>query len=230
MNVALLCLLLMQIVCVFSHGSLFPNIRLLKHSSIASCEYLQDLKDAPFNHEYAGFSKQSDEAPCSSFRVLHTKSKIGEGKADFDKASKYLHSFEMINSLGWAEMVTCPTLRPGDVIGTLVNCYKLVWSLNPCRVTSVRRDNNFSEVAFSTLSGHLIAGEERFRVTLDPDDNVYFSLFSFTKGASSGPGILGIGGGIVGKIAMPFIRPLQRTFFKNQLQAMSTLMREERLG
>ena len=104
----------------------------------------------------------------------------------------------------------------------------MVWALNPCRVTSVRKDKYLSEIAFSTLSGHLIAGEERFRVILDPHDDVYFSLFSFTKGASSGPGVLGLGGGLLGRIVMPLIRPLQKSFFTNQLREMNSLMGQKR--
>lgn len=207
-----------------------PNVRLVKHGSVAVGEYLRGLKEAPFNHEYAGYSRDSDDTPTSSFRVLHRRVKIGTGKSDFAKASRFLHSFEMINNLGWAEVIgprgdDWDSIRPGDVIGTLVNCYRVVWSLNPCRVTSVRKEGNVSEVGFSTLSGHLIAGEERFRVTLDPvDSSVVFSMFSFTKGASSGPGILGVGRGVVGKVAMPFIRPLQRDFFRSQEKSMLTIM------
>lgn len=210
----------------------FPNIRVMKHSSIAAGEYLRGLKEAPFNHEYAGYSKDSDEAPSSKFSVLERNVRIGTGKSDFAKASRFLESFEMINDLGWAEVIDPRgedrvSFRPGDVIGTLVHCYKVVWALNPCRITSVRKEVNLSEIGFSTLSGHLIAGEERFRITLNPDDSVFFSMFSFTRGTPTGPGVLGVGGGIVGKIAMPFIRPLQRSFFRSQEKSMLALMKHK---
>ena len=68
-------------------------------------------------------------------------------------------------------------VRVGTVIGTLVKCYGLVWSLNPCRVVDIQRSQKvkvagastdtsdsdrefmYSQIAFSTLDGHLIAGK-----------------------------------------------------------------------
>jgi len=209
-----------------SMGHIFPNIRVMKHDRQNAQAYLRSMAKEPFNHEYVGSSKSSDSRPCSSFIDLRRSTQVGVGRADFERASKLMFSFAMINDLKWAEVIFPSNVAVGDTIGTLVKCYKLVWSLNPCRITSVRREKRVSEVAFSTLSGHLIAGEERFRVTYDENDqSVIFSMYSFTKGATIGPGILGMAGGIVGKVAMPFIRPLQRSFFASQESAMMSLMR-----
>jgi uncharacterized protein (UPF0548 family) len=245
-----------------------PNVQIVKHDELSARRYLHSLRDAPFNHEHAGNSKSSDEAPCAGFLDLRRDVRIGSGREDFLKASKLVLSFAMVNKLGWAQLISArgsssggggassaPSCREGgdsssdnnlvatttitktttrtsskpqvgDVIGTLVNCYKVVWALNPCRVTSVREESNICEVAFSTLSGHLIAGEERFRVTYadDEDGAVMFSMYSFTKGATSGPGVLGLCSGVVGRMAMPCIRPLQRRFFRGQEKAMVDLM------
>ena len=215
-------------VCIAHGNQVFPNIRVFKQSIESSRSYLSSKANAPFNHDFVGASKDEESIPSSKFRVLQREVSVGSGKADFDKASKLMFSFAMINKLQWAEVIAPETVRVGDTIGTLVKCYKLVWSLNPCRITSVRREDTMSEVGFSTLSGHLIAGEERFRVIYNKDDgSVKFTMFSFTKGATTGPGILGVPGGIVGRLAMPFIRPLQRRFFSCQAAAMVSLMQRD---
>jgi uncharacterized protein (UPF0548 family) len=76
------------------------------------------------------------------------------------------------------------------------------------------RDMRVSQVAFSTVEGHLIAGEERFRVLYDYGGNgdVFFECLSFTRGA-----------GPVGKAVMPAIRPLQGIFFRDVSARMCTI-------
>ncbi len=69
-----------------------------------------------------------------------------------------------------------------------------------------------SHIAFATLRGHLIAGEERFRVRKEANNDVFFDMDSFSKGAG------------LGVVAMPFIRQIQRQFFVDQSLAMRRLM------
>lgn len=92
------------------------------------------------------------------------------------------------------------------------------WTINPCKIVSILKEvkqniNNedkiVTEVVISTRKGHLIQGEERFRVLYNKDKTVDFEIFSFTKGA-----------GLLGIIAMPLIRPLQDKFFKDNVKSM----------
>jgi uncharacterized protein (UPF0548 family) len=72
-----------------------------------------------------------------------------------------------------------------------------------------------SQIGFCTLQGHLIDGEERFRVKMDEENgDCYYVMYSFTKGS-----------GILGKIAMPLIRPLQKSFFKDQATAIKDMFK-----
>ncbi len=202
-----------------------PNIKVLKHSPSASQDYLGSLQDAPFNHKHAGksiaFSMKDaadmdhDQAP-PSFLPLQKRVRIGRGMKDFERASEYLLDFGMTNDLSWADVViNSEDGKPqvGTIIGTLVKCYKLVWSLNPCRIVDIQKGINnggnngfrYSQVAFSTLEGHLISGEERFRVLIDTNigsnsyEEVFLDLYSFTKGGSA----------LLGGLSMSLIRPLQ---------------------
>ncbi|CAN0291350.1 unnamed protein product, partial [Scytosiphon promiscuus] len=74
-----------------------------------------------------------------------------------------------------------------------------------------------SSVGFSTVYGHLIQGEERFSIEFrEEDSTVWLDLYSISRGA-----------GVLGKIAMPFIRPIQKAFFAGQCKEMLRLVGEE---
>jgi uncharacterized protein (UPF0548 family) len=138
----------------------------------------------------------------------------------------------MLKGMSWAEFV-CPEGEPiakGMVCATLVKCYQLLWTFNPCKVVCKdqrKQDKGqgvYSQVAISTLDGHLIQGEEKFQVqlnTIQGNDQVKgtvtLSLLSFTRGS-----------GILGSIAMPFIRPLQTYFFNDIVASFRNIMEEER--
>ena len=140
----------------------------------------------------------------------------------------------MLDRVPWAEFV-CPqgqSVTKGTVCATLVKCYQLIWAFNPCRV--VCRDRSvatnhgktvYSQLAISTLEGHLIEGEEKFRVEFDTTDgneerdtnSVTISLLSYTRGA-----------GVLGAIAMPLIRPLQDYFFNDVVRSLQSLIDDSR--
>jgi len=96
------------------------------------------------------------------------------------------------------------------------------WTINPCRIVNILKESKINinnevkmitEVVISTRKGHLIKGEERFRIVYNQDKTVDFDMYSFTKGS-----------GLIGTIAMPLIRPLQDKFFKDNLKFMKSLM------
>jgi uncharacterized protein (UPF0548 family) len=62
----------------------------------------------------------------------------------------------------------------------------------------------YSSIGFSTVKGHLLAGEERFGVEWrqDLDDSVWLDLWSVSRGSE-----------VLGRIAFPFVIPIQRAFF-----------------
>jgi len=168
----------------------------------------------------SSFEPPTTSSPFDSFRETNYSVCIGQGARDFAKATNLLFSFANINSLTWAKVVllkknrsSATSVVKGDVLGTLVRCYGLVWALNPCRVVCAEKKGALSQIAFSTLRGHLIAGEERFRVIMDDQGLVFFDAYSFTKGS-----------GVLGTLAMPLIRPLQRAFFNDQGAAMKAHM------
>jgi len=146
--------------------------------------------------------------------------KIGYGVSDFDKASNILFSFNMTNMLDWIQIVSLPgKLSKGDPICTNSRFYNSpLWTLNPCKVVSVSKDvkTHQSHILYATVDGHLIAGEEIFRVFMSPKtQDVIFEIKSLSKGS-----------GWLGKLCSPLIRPLQDKFLRENMESMQKLMSE----
>lgn len=195
---------------------------------------LQKIETLPINHNYSGASCNEDGANCpKSFLRLNESIVIGRGFDDFQRASRIMFSFGMVDGMSWANIVTLTGVKKTDLavgssLGTLIKCYNSIWTLNPCRICHLNRSGNASliskrngvkcvdQIAYSTVVGHLISGEERFRVILADNDQVIFDIYSFTKGA-----------GGLGKLVMPFIRPIQRSFFRDVTLTMKKLMGTE---
>jgi hypothetical protein len=75
------------------------------------------------------------------------------------------------------------------------------------------------QLCWSYVVGHLLAGEERFRVAMNKNKDVTLELFSFSKPANC-----------LVKLAMPMIRPLQGRFFDDSAKAFVELMADETGG
>eukprot|EP00746_Dinoflagellata_sp_MGD_P000897 gnl/MRDRNA2_/MRDRNA2_101667_c0_seq1.p1 gnl/MRDRNA2_/MRDRNA2_101667_c0~~gnl/MRDRNA2_/MRDRNA2_101667_c0_seq1.p1 ORF type:complete len:640 (+),score=96.83 gnl/MRDRNA2_/MRDRNA2_101667_c0_seq1:53-1972(+) len=222
----------------------FPDVRPWYHSPFYMQEKLGELRYADFNHEHAGLSCHlaediTEKNTPPGFQLRRHRVTVGSGELDFRRAREYMCRFVMIDRLPWANLILgneepvaeTSSYSPGAMVATEVKCYNLVWSFNPCRI--VCNDNDVQahvaygaggetlracQVAYSTVRGHLIAGEERFRVIYDEtsggDGRVVFEALSFTRGA-----------GVLGDIVMFFVRPLQSAFFKDVGKAMQELMR-----
>jgi len=194
---------------------------------------IDSYSERGFNHDFPGFLSHQSELessqfnPDESFTVLSKDIIIGHGAADFKKANNLLFQFQMINKLPWISIrhflnKEGLAIQPGQNIGILVHVYKLFWVLNPGRITCVSRNvrvgrgsesTTLSEVAFSTLTGHLLAGEERFRVLQSRDGIIRFEVLSFSRGA-----------GLLGRLLLPLMRPLQHQFLRDVTQCMRRLI------
>ena len=215
-----------------SIGSL-PNIQLLKHNQKTIDDAISKNDLRPINHEYPGASCVVGVRPIPpSYRILIKSIVVGHGLKDFKRASELMFSFDAVHSLPWANIVSSTGVKKRDFkvgtgLCTLIKCYKLVWSLNPCRISHISRGSStkqqlggsklVDQIAYSTVEGHLLSGEERFRVSLADNDDVIFDVYSFAKGA-----------GAIGTLAVPFIRPIMGSFFKEVTLSMKKLMAQNR--
>lgn len=212
----------------------FPALSILPFTEIDIRCRLKDADHSPFNHIFVDRIASIDrhDVPPKGYKIKSKVVECGKGIETFHRASKIMKRFAMINGLSWAKFVSQDSLEilaPGSTVATVVKCYGLVWSFNPCRIVTAFYDNQMkirplladekrcSEISFATLEGHLIAGAEKFRVVLHSDERVTYEMISFTKGA-----------GLFGSISMPFIRPLQSHFFNDQAKLLLQLLKTER--
>jgi len=114
------------------------------------------------------------------------------------------------------------TIKPAS--GSLM---ELVYGQRVDTISRRGRDSGtYSEVVYSTLDGHLIAGEEAFRVYMEPRSpavnraavhEVYYEIISYSRGC-----------GLLGSLMIPFVRPLQNKFLDEHCASMKFLMSKRR--
>ncbi|KAL7533823.1 hypothetical protein ACHAXR_005462 [Thalassiosira sp. AJA248-18] len=84
---------------------------------------------------------------------------------------------------------------------------KSIFVVNPVHVAYEVKDGRYSSTAYATLSGHLLAGEERVTVRKGMGGEVEVEIVSFSRSSSS----------IGGKIIWPLIGRMQKQFFLSEM-------------
>lgn len=175
--------------------------------------------DARHNYELVGMTRSGkprlDARGQGRVRVIHKEVELGtRGQRGLSEASAALLAFRMHDGSrtnGIALSHACA--HPGDVIATYARSGLGAWCVNACRVLYTDRARHSLAVAYGTLRGHWLAGEERMVVELEPHTGrVTFSLLSVSRG--SGP---------LGALVFPFIRGMQERFFTEQVHTMQRL-------
>lgn len=217
MNLSQLLFYLIGIFCVPNHSL---NLSFRKHNLAEIRSILSTSNKLKINHNCAAMSRNNTNVIPLHFKKQSSQIYLGSGQQCYKSTVNTVFSFDW--KLNWAEVhfnrnFTRRFPQPGDSLITLINCFGLVWVLSPCRVVYADHDTSCdpnvlqsSQIAYATLDTHLIAGEERFRVWMDTNHDVYFEIFSFSKGA-----------GILGKCAILAIRILQHWFLKDVCKSVS---------
>jgi len=110
--------------------------------------------------------------------------------------------------------------------GRLATCartyFPFVWVVNPVVETyraegqpsardhwaDLPAGDRYAAIAYTTLAGHLLEGEERLAVVRDGPDAVVAHILSVSRGS-----------GCLGRLVFPFVGPMRRRFFDAQLDA-----------
>ncbi|XP_068646434.1 UPF0548 protein At2g17695 [Aristolochia californica] len=154
-------------------------------------------KSGPFNYDskHSGASSK----PLSSVQHLsddgfflnHSRVLLGSGEPTFEKAKVALRRWRHFN-LNWAFVDSKTPIETGTKFCV---CLKeiLPWVALPLQVayidenSSSRGGGNNLKGSFSfgsgTLRGHLLAGEERFSIEWDENNQVWYEILSFSKPA-----------------------------------------------
>ncbi|EFN59596.1 hypothetical protein CHLNCDRAFT_132985 [Chlorella variabilis] len=167
------------------------SLRLLKPSALDMDSLMQEWSSRECNHEFAGASASAPDVPQGvkkgSFMITTNRKKVGEGKAAYDAAIAAIKSWQHLQ-LGW-NCTTTPALKPGVTICSATQTV-VPWSVLPAQVVYCKEESaefgpgdkgmRFS-VGMSSLTGHQLAGEERFQVELHADGSVWYDIYLFSR-------------------------------------------------
>jgi uncharacterized protein (UPF0548 family) len=163
----------------------------------------------PFSYAAVGATAQ---APPAGYAVDRTRIKLGEGEQTFQAAKAALRRWEQFR-LGWVEAWSPDApIQSGEVVAVVARAVGFWW-LNCCRIVYVVDDSGPIDkfgFAYGTLPGHVESGEERFLIEWDrSDNNVWYDILAFSRPHH-----------FVTRIGQPFVRRMQKRFWRDSAQAM----------
>ncbi|EEF40655.1 conserved hypothetical protein [Ricinus communis] len=151
-------------------------------------------KSSAFNYDpkYKGATakpvtslKEDSELTRDGFFVNHARVLLGSGLDTFDKGKSALQNWRHFG-LNWAFVDPKTAIQSGVKFCV---CYKefLPWVMMPLQMIYVKESRNAKKGMASfcfgggTLQGHLLAGEERFSIEMDENNQVWYEILSFSK-------------------------------------------------
>lgn len=164
---------------------------LVRPSDAAIQALLDHARVAPHNYAEVGLSRQAD-APAGYWP--------NRGQATlavpFERACEALLGLQMFD-LGWLRVTG--RVAEGEPVAVCTRVLG-VWTAQACRVIYVERDQTWLRWGYGTVSGHAMAGEERFEVRREGEAVVY-EVFSYSRPDT-----------LFSRLTLPLVRPLQRRF------------------
>ena len=156
-------------------------------------------------------SKLQDGYQCKSIRRV-----LGFGKVLYSEISGKILNGKWPNTMTWAKIYSQGSNDIGDLLLTHTRCFG-VWSVNPCRITT-KTTNSFvggkgdeTIFAYRTVDGHLLQGEESYRLRYRESSNeVELQIITCARINS-----------IFRPFLEPFIRPLQDRFLRESVVSFS---------
>lgn len=182
---------------------------LRKPSAEVVRRFLARQANMPLSYPAVGATATS---PPPGYVVDHTRIRLGEGEAVFEKAKAALQRWEQFR-LGWVEPCAMDApIRKGEIVAILGRGMGMWW-LNACRIIYVvdesGPDTRFG-FAYGTLPGHIQRGEERFLIEWDQrDGSVWFDILAFSR-----PNY------VLTRLGYPLVRRAQKRFGREAAQAM----------
>lgn len=134
--------------------------------------------DAELTYAEHGLT-QSSRAP-EGYRVARHRVVVGEGRDAFTRLAEGILGWELHRLAGLSVRAQAPRAGEGVhvVSGFGFGKFRL---LAPCRVVWMEEGTTRAGFGYGTLPGHPEAGEESFVAVLEPDGQVYFELFAFSR-------------------------------------------------
>ncbi|KIY99763.1 hypothetical protein MNEG_8198 [Monoraphidium neglectum] len=149
------------------------------------------MRSRQVNHVDAGASVTAPDLPPAvkdrGYMITTNRRKVGEGQKVYDAAVAAIQKWEQLQ-LGW-NFTTKPAVKTGTKICSATQTV-IPWTVLPAQVVYSQdeaadfgggdKGRRFA-VGLASLSGHLLAGEERFAVELHSDGSVWYDVFLFSR-------------------------------------------------
>jgi uncharacterized protein (UPF0548 family) len=170
-----------------------------------------------FSYEPSGITKAGVGASnATAYVVDHTHCELGRGEACFRAAVSALQNWQQF-ALGWLEASPTSTpIQTGEVV-SVIACVGGIWSTNFARIVytideqqgPIRRFG----FAYGTLPDHMEAGEERFLIEWDTDDDIVrYDIVAYSRPRH-----------LLAKIGYPFVRRMQKRFGRESAATMQSI-------
>lgn len=215
-----------------------PKLWLKRPSAQEEKSFLSSCQAYNYDEKYVGATSEApwaadrlDQLKKDGFTINHARVKLGSGAHAFARGKDKLQNWRHLQ-LGWASVDPTTPIKVGGKFGIVVH-EMVAWLVNPLRIAYVSDEQEVTSKSLSanqavdmpslkstsskvysfgggTLQGHLLAGEERFSIEWDKeDDSVWYEILSFSKPAH----FLTVAG-------FPVLRFQQKLFAKHSTDAM----------
>ncbi|CAI9110389.1 OLC1v1010400C2 [Oldenlandia corymbosa var. corymbosa] len=162
-----------------------PSLEDQKACINKSGEFNYETKFRGHSADPASSLKQDKELLKCGFSVNHARTLVGSGLDTFEKGKNALQNWRHFG-LDWAFVDSKTPVKMGTKFCVCVKEF-LPWVMMPLQVVYVadKRGAKGAVASFSfgsgTLKGHLLAGEERFSISMDENKQVWYEIVSFSK-------------------------------------------------
>ncbi|KAJ7944096.1 UPF0548 protein [Quillaja saponaria] len=119
--------------------------------------------------------KEDKEFSKEGFLLNHSRVLVGSGVETFEKGKSALHNWRHFG-MNWSFVDPKTPIRQGEKLCVCVKEF-FPWLMMPLQVVYVNENRKKPSASFGfgsgTLKGHLLAGEERFSIELDENNQVW---------------------------------------------------------
>ena len=134
--------------------------------------------DAELTYPEHGLT-QNGRAP-EGYRVARERVAVGDGPDAFTRLGEGILGWELHQLAGLSVRAQAPRAAQGVHVVSGFGFGRLRLAA-PCRVVWVEESTTRAGFGYGTLPGHPASGEESFVAVLEPDGQVYFELFAFSR-------------------------------------------------
>ncbi|KAL9461836.1 hypothetical protein AB3S75_004768 [Citrus x aurantiifolia] len=156
--------------------------------------------------------KEDQGLSKDGFLLNHARVLVGSGLETYEKGKTALKTWRHFG-LNWAFVDPKTPIQNGVKFCVCVKEF-LPWVTLPLQIVyvneSIRKKKTAASFGFGsgTLQGHLLAGEERFSIELDENNQVWYEIVSFSKPAD-----------FLSFIGYPYVQLRQKYFAHHSVNA-----------